>query len=305
MKFPFLQLLRFKVSKKNQPAPDHTVHPYWSIGVYTGKTPDTLSPPPDAINPVLTAQDVTDVPANFVADPFMLFEENCWYMFFEVETTLDKGPVGKIGLATSTDGLRWKYNKIVLEEPFHLSYPFVFKWENDFYLIPETRSVREVRLYRATDFPWKWQNTGLLLKGRRFADSSLFRFHDLWWMFSDAGNNTLRLYYSHDLTAGWREHRQSPILKRNPMYARPGGRVIVTDNTVIRFAQDCQTSYGKQVFAFTVTELTPKIYRETLTAEPALTPGAFRWNRFGMHTVDPHQLADGTWIACVDGLGER
>ncbi|MDY0389994.1 glucosamine inositolphosphorylceramide transferase family protein [Desulfobulbus oligotrophicus] len=305
MKLPFFQRLKSTIFRKQQSAQAEHIHPYWSIGIYTGKTPDALSSPTGSINPVLTAKDVSDVPANFVADPFMLYEQGCWYMFFEIETTLNGAPIGRIGLATSPDGLHWRYEKVVLEESFHLSYPYVFKWQDQFYLVPETRSVREVRLYQAVDFPWKWQYKRLLLSGRRFADSSLFRFNDRWWMFSDAGNNTLRLYHSSELTTGWQEHRKSPILRKNPLHARPGGRVIPTDGTVLRFAQDCQTSYGKQVFAFTVTELTPKTYRETPITEPILLPGAFAWNRFGMHTVDPHQLADGSWIACVDGLGEK
>src|SRR5262249_62359225 len=56
----------------------------WSIGIYTGKSPFALRPPAGVVNPVLTAQHVTDVRARYVADPFMLRHESSWYMFFEV-----------------------------------------------------------------------------------------------------------------------------------------------------------------------------------------------------------------------------
>jgi hypothetical protein len=36
---------------------------------------------------------------------------------------------GEIGLATSEDGLKWDYKQVVLNEPFHLSYPYVFEWQ--------------------------------------------------------------------------------------------------------------------------------------------------------------------------------
>src|SRR5690348_4223243 len=104
----------------------------WSIGIYAGKSPLDLAPAPGVRNPVLSARDVTDIPARFVADPFMLQANGLWHMFFEV---LNHGSgLGEIGLATSHDALTWQYRQIVLTEPFHLSYPYVFQWNNDFYM---------------------------------------------------------------------------------------------------------------------------------------------------------------------------
>jgi hypothetical protein len=107
----------------------------WSIGMYGGGSPYELSPLADVENPVLSARDVTDVKASFVADPFMVRDGSKWYMFFEVLNALTSK--GEVGLATSGDGVRWKYERIVLREPFHLSSPYVFKHEDGFYMIPE------------------------------------------------------------------------------------------------------------------------------------------------------------------------
>src|SRR4051812_33273086 len=105
----------------------HSGSPWtWSIGIYAGKSPLQLAPAPGAGNPVISAASVTDVPARFVADPFMLRENSLWHMFFEVLN--DRNDRGEIGLATSPDGLTWQYRQIVLAEPFHLSYPYVFRW---------------------------------------------------------------------------------------------------------------------------------------------------------------------------------
>ena len=104
--------------------------PDWS-GVTTG--PFHLVDPPNIQNPVLTAADVTDAYASFVADPFLFFENNVWYMFFEVYRP---GFDGAIAFATSADGLTWSYQGLVLDEPFHLSYPLVFKYGNSHYMVP-------------------------------------------------------------------------------------------------------------------------------------------------------------------------
>ncbi|WP_373499832.1 hypothetical protein [Desulfococcus sp.] len=288
-----------------------TLPPYrWSIGIYTGGGPFSFSAPDPSLNPVLTAESVTDVPANFVADPFMVREGGSWYMFFEVEAAGGPSPsgsraIGKIGLASSPDGFRWRYERIVLEAPFHLSYPYVFRWEGAYYMVPETRAVREVRLYRAVDFPYGWQFAGVLLKGRRFADSSLFHFEGRWWMFTDSGNTTLRLYWAEGISGPWREHPKSPLIRRDPRIARPGGRAVVLGKEVIRYAQDDLLSYGSRVWGFRVAELTPKTYREEAWPSPVIAAEGRGWNRFGMHTIDPHPLAGGGWIACVDGFGEE
>ena len=276
----------------------------WSIGIYTGSGPFSFAAPDESLNPVITADAVTDASANFVADPFMVKEGDSWYMFFEVEVAGDPAPTGKIGLASSPDGFRWRYERIVLEAPFHLSYPYVFKWKNDYFMVPETRAVREVRLYRATDFPCIWSLEKVLMKGRRFADSSLFRLRDRWWMYTDSGNTTLRLYYADSLFDPWREHRKSPIIRKDPRIARPGGRAVVVGNDVVRFAQDDLLSYGSRVWGFRVTELTPNTYREEPWPTPVIEAGGEAWNRFGMHTIDPHPLDRDRWIACVDGFGE-
>ena len=105
----------------------------WSIGIYVGDSPYHFWPAKNLRNPVLTAKDVTDRKAEFVADPFMVKEQGIWYMFFEV---LDRASgKGEIGLAVSGNGLHWAYRQIILTESFHLSYPYVFKWEGEYYMI--------------------------------------------------------------------------------------------------------------------------------------------------------------------------
>jgi hypothetical protein len=273
----------------------------WSIGIYVGKSPLDLTSSKNINNPVLTAKDVTDVPAEFVADPFMVHEDGTWYMFFEVLNSLDN--LGDIALATSPDGFSWTYQKVVLDEPFHLSYPYVFKWNHEYYMVPETFQAQSVRLYKAVAFPERWQLVGTLLEGSDFVDSSLVYFQDRWWMFnSSTDSDILRLYYANDLLGPWVEHPKSPIVQGNSSIARPGGRVIVLDGKLIRYTQDDAIYYGRQVSAFEITEITTTTYHEKVNHRLKIGASISNWNRKGMHHVDPHQLEDNHWIACVDGF---
>ena len=146
----------------------------WSIGIYRGSSPFCFAPADSIHDPVLTRNDVCDVSAGYVADPFMINVEGTWYMFFEVLN--ERSKKGEIGLATSLDGLRWSYRQIVLDEPFHLSYPYVFEWNNEFFMVPETFQTNSVRLYRAEAFPFRWSLVATLLEGKDYVDSSLVRF---------------------------------------------------------------------------------------------------------------------------------
>lgn len=279
-------------------------HPdVWSIGIYTGASPFKLSPEPRVSNPVLSRGDVSDVPAAFVADPFMVRVDGLWHMFFEVMNS--RSDKGQIGLAVSANGLSWEYRQIVLDEPFHLSYPYVFEWKGEHYMIPETLEPRAVRLYKADSFPTSWRLVGTLIDGE-YADPSIFRFQDRWWLFACTTpyqHDTLRLYFADDLLGPWVEHPRSPIIERNDRIARPGGRVLVFDDRVVRFTQDCYPMYGSQVRAFEISPLSPIEYSEREALESPILKGSGNgWNRSAMHTVDLHPTRDGRWIACVDGM---
>jgi hypothetical protein len=277
----------------------------WTIGIYTGESPFTFDPAQNKSNPVLTAQDVTDVPAKFVADPFLVEETSTWYLFFEVYNLKTKQ--GDLAVATSTNTRSWKYEQIVLDEPFHLSYPYVFKWQDDYYLIPESFEANSIRLYKATDFPTKWTFVKTLVEGGDFVDNSIAYFNNRWWLFAaTTKNDTLHLFYADDLLGPWQEHPQSPIVEGNTHKARPSGRVLVYQDRLFRYTMDVNPPYGThQVLAYEITELSPASYAEKLVSEdPVLMANGTGWTAQAMHQIDPHQIGQDEWIASVDGFGK-
>jgi hypothetical protein len=271
----------------------------WSIATY-----DTDSPlrPPSDLTPSLTAADVSDVAAAFVADPFMLERNGQWYMFFEVLNNRSRH--GDIGVAIREIDGSWKYQQIVLDEPFHLSYPNVFSWQDRVYMVPESEAAGEIRLYEAVEFPLRWQLRTTLVRRDAAADPTVFRSGDRWWMFvGRAGtHDELSLYMADHLEGPWSEHPQSPIVKSDRKGARPGGRVIMMEDRLLRFGQDCRARYGHQLFAFEIVTLTATDYAEVPALNtPFLQPMKSRWNNCGMHHGDLHATDDGRWIGSVDG----
>ena len=276
----------------------------WSIGIYEGPSPLELSPISSTPSPVLTAKDILDIPARFVADPFLLRVENSWYLFFEILN--DSTNQGDIGYATSDNGLDWTYQQIVLDESYHLSYPYVFEWQGDYYMVPETYKKNSIRLYRAMNFPTEWKVVTTLVEGLPYVDASPFYYNDIWWMFSaTTSNDTLHLYYADELTGPWVEHLSSPVVMGNRNIARPGGRVIQFNGRLLRITQDGFPTYGNQVRAFEITTLSKSDYAESEVPEsPLQSATGSGWNADGMHHIDSLRLPSGVWLAAVDGIGD-
>lgn len=272
----------------------------WSIGIYRGRALTGLGDAPGVTNPVLTGRDVTDVPARSVADPFLMRRGDGWLLFMEVyNTETDRG---ELAYASSDDGLSWRYEGVVLREPFHLSYPQVFEYEGRVYMIPETRQDHAIRLYVAEDFPRGWKLVGVLVRGY-YADPTVIRHEGRFWMFAQRGLDELRLFVGDRPEGPWSEHPRSPLRAGDRRRSRPGGRMLRHEGRLYRFAQDGLPNYGHSLRALQVDRLDESEYEEhEIEGSPILAASRVGWNAMGMHHIDAHWLGSGEWLAAVDGL---
>ncbi len=258
----------------------------------------------EASNPVLTYSDIHDIPARFVADPFLIRRDGKWYMFFEVMNDLSR--LGQIALARSDDGINWAYEQVVLRERFHLAYPYVFEAGGDVFIVPDSPG-HGIRLYRATCFPYRWEFVDRLRSDNLFSDSSLFEFEGRWWMLSawraaSGDPMSLRLFHADAPVGPWVEHPASPVVSRNNRITRPAGRVQNIDGHLHRFTQDCGQVYGQRVRVMRINRLTDTEYVETeVTSDPLIGCRRDWWNAGGMHHIDACQVERYGWIASVDG----
>ena len=72
--------------------------------------------------------------------------------------------------------------KCVLSEEWHLSNPFVFEWDSQWWLIPESSSIGRVSLYVAKSFPYNWKHHDVLIDGVSACDATLAEINAKWWM---------------------------------------------------------------------------------------------------------------------------
>jgi hypothetical protein len=270
----------------------------WTIGIYRSNTPFHFNQLQGWINPLFRAEDVTDVPARFVADPFLIKEGDTWKLFFEVYNNDTKQ--GDLAVATRKNTWIWNYKKVIIDESFHLSYPYVFKADDGYYIIPESYEANSIRLYKADDFPAKWSFIKTLVQGRDYVDNSIVYYNDKWWLFSSVtSNDKLYLHYADSLTGPWKEHPLSPIVSGNVHKSRPSGRLIIYNGKLYYFTMDVKPPVGThQVMAYEITEITPTSYAEKLAQQtPVVMPSGSGWNGQAMHQLDPVQVDSDSWIA--------
>ncbi|KVI06861.1 EXTL2, alpha-1,4-N-acetylhexosaminyltransferase [Cynara cardunculus var. scolymus] len=299
----------------------------WGIGVFYGDSPFSLKPI-EAVsvrmniwentsaawpvaNPIVTCGSVTDsgFPSNFVADPFLYVEGDTLFLFFETKNSITMQ--GDIGVARSIDnGASWEQMGIALDEDWHLSYPYVFDYDGQIYMMPEGSKKGDLRLYRAVEFPLKWKLEKIILK-RPLIDSFIMKYESRYWLFgSDHSrigtkkNGELELWYSNTPLGPWKPHKKNPVYNTDKNSgARNGGRPFVYNGNVYRLGQDDGETYGKRVRVFKIEVLTPYKFRETevdLGFEKP-TKGRNAWNGARSHHLDVQQLRSGQWIAVSDG----
>lgn len=206
------------------------------------------------------------------ADPHIVVHNNQTHVFFE-ELEIQEN-VGRIAWAVLTPEGFADEPKVVLTEDYHLSYPFVFTHDGEFYMMPETAARRTISLYKATDFPEKWERVGNIIENINAADSTLIKHDGLWWLFANGASHPsvderdqLMLYYSEDVLSGnWQPHPLNPIVTGIDR-ARMAGPIYQKNGELFRPSQNGATRYGFGVNICKIHSLSKIDYKETLVSQ--------------------------------------
>lgn len=231
------------------------------------------------------------------ADPFLFIREDWLYLFYEKEY-LEKP--AEICAYRTTNLKKWEDLGIVLKEDFHLSFPFVFESNGEIYMMPETRSIGAIRLYRSVDFPYKWEPI-TLIDGDKFVDSSVIQKEGIWYLFTTVWygrNNGMHIYYSDDLSGEWNLHPLSP-LHNDLAFSRCGGAVFECNGKFYRPAQNCTNYYGENVALYEIEKLSITEYSEKKICD--LIDKNNKWSKSGGHHFS-RAIFNGKEIVAMDGI---
>ena len=223
------------------------------------------------------------------ADPFLLeWRGETWILFEEFEYLTNKGRLGLCRLDGS-DG------QLLMDRPYHLSYPFPLEYQGQLWLLPESCAHGTVDLYECEQFPQRWRLARSLLQGVDACDGTLLHLDGIWWLFvsvrpAGQGQRHLEIHFSENLLQGvWQPH---PIDAQR-LYAglrnqtgRPGGAFFRHGQDWIRPAQYSPDYYGQGLGYRRLVKLSTSEFEE----EAIELPG-FPWRRnhhFSM--LGPHQV---------------
>ncbi len=265
--------------------------------------------------PIQTCGDVKDISCLYMADPFLFLDsENTWYLFTEVIN--NHCQKGEIAVSVSHDGLKsFQYLQVVLKEPWHLSWPFVFAHGGRHYMITCATAGAPTQpvlwLYESDegDWPFRWEKQSRLLFESPlvgYALDPVIYFHEpdrTWYLWTqDSGTQQERLFFSDSFDAGFVEHADSQ------QYAlRHAGRIVVETTSphagVWAFFQEGGSMPGSLSVQARKIELLSR-WEFQYSEESIQVAGPVYDTIFaeqGMHTFGAHRLADGSWVCVVDG----
>lgn len=190
------------------------------------------------------------------ADPFLIEFKGETYLFTEMFDNIKE--VGVIGCSKFTNG-EFGAPEVVLEETFHLSYPYVFEKDGKIFMMPESHEDSCIQLYEAVEFPQKWKKHTVLVDKVNAVDTVIENGYLLASVICPTDDMTI------DFTVYDAEGRKMPY---SPVYSgrldkRGAGHNFTHKGMRLRPAQGCENGvYGGRVIINKITQCDDSGYSE-------------------------------------------
>jgi hypothetical protein len=146
-----------------------------------------------------------------------------------------------------------------------MSYPYLLEEKGEIYCVPETAQAGEIGLYRAEEFPRRWEKAATLVSNFAGRDNTIFRYGGRWWLLSAYADDYpwygLFIWYARELRGPWIPHLANPV-KLDAISSRPAGTPFRHAGNLYRPAQDCSRTYGGRIVLNRIMRLTPTEFEE-------------------------------------------
>jgi hypothetical protein len=258
----FRQLRARRAGRRADAVEERGLRQQWFLLIGPRDRAGVASPRPERLRPVYP-------PAHaFWADPFLWRRDGRLFVFFE-EFPYAAGRGRISALELDARGRPMGEAIAVLEEPCHLSYPFLFELDGELYMMPEKMAAGRLDVYRCREFPHRWIKARTLIEGMKIADANLIEHEGRWWLLCAARHRRSRIgetlaafYADHPLSRHWSAHPHNPLV-RDFSRGRPGGRVLRDgEGRLLRPSQDCVRRYGYGLGINEITHLSTSGYAE-------------------------------------------
>lgn len=228
----------------------------------------------------------------WAADPFIFKYKNDIYIFAELYDYIHCR--GSLGYCKLIENKKCRWQRIILED-YHLSYPFIWSVGEEVYIMPESGANNSIYIYRAIEFPNKWEKISTLRKNVKYGDTTPFVInnHRLAITYDVQENNNYKLVLL-DLD----NPDMDKIIFWDNLYSkRPAGKIFFMKNKMIRPAQNCENEYGEGLIFYKCFFSESGDYMETELSR--IYPDELNYSRKilldGMHTynsIDGYEVID-------------
>jgi hypothetical protein len=256
-----------------------------------------VRPAPAAIdfeNPARGAS-YTEIPAppgHSYADPFIVEHDSRHWLFVEDWSDANR----RACLACMEIDARGRAGApvVILDQPYHLSYPQVFSHRGDFFMIPESSGSATVQLYRSTRFPFEWDLAAVLMEDAALVDTTVLFRDGKWYFFTSTSGQPEEAYLftSDRLDGPWQYHPANPI-GADTRRLRGAGAIISRQGALFRPVQDCALGYGHAIAFNEILRLSPSEYEERPAGglPPTWAPGLAGTHTFNFDSA--FEVVDG------------
>lgn len=189
------------------------------------------------------------------ADPILFSDGGKTWLFVEAFNKAERK--GEIGVFDITDGKVVNF-RVIIQTPTHMSYPFVFKHDGDYYMIPETGAAKSVTLYKSISFPDVWVVDKTLIEGDVYRDSTIFRDDSGKYQvltYKQEGTNRFNMkntFTIFGLDMDKKVLTEKGCIEDKRKMNRPAGPVFMDNNIMYRVAQKCNRAYGESINVFRI-----------------------------------------------------
>lgn len=188
--------------------------------------------------------------------------------------------------------------KVILKQPFHMSYPFIQRNEDGSVRWVAPEASASGHLYRYAVNPSTHMLEGQkVLMNEPLLDSTIIKHNGLFWLFCTKkgidSNRSLYVYYSEKSEGPWTPHKNNPVVE-DAAIARPAGYVVEVKGVLYRVIQKCDKHYGEAINVSRIDVCNENEFRETHVKELRAQGGEFSG---GFHTING---LDG--LCVVDGV---
>lgn len=219
----------------------------------------------------------------WAADPFVFEYNEEVYIFAELYDYIRcRGVLGYYKLKEKSES-KWKP---IIVENYHMSYPNIFRLGDEVFIMPEANASGELYMYRAVEFPDKWEKCHVLRAGVEYADTTPFIWNGkkkaLTYQVTDPYHPELFILDLEDSTLD--RKLELPNVERR----RSAGNVFEYQGKRIRPAQDCVEDYGKGIifYEYGITPDGEYFENEVLELKPEQLVLSRKLYLDGMHTYN-------------------